>query len=107
MAEIRALGHIPRFHHENALYKRWRYAKSNNLLSESQLAALAELPEAESREVRGAARLDTLMAEIRVLGHIPRWRPGLRDECICWPPVCETRRAAVCSVSHSLLSWRS
>ena len=71
--EIRALGHIPRLQHENSLYKRWRYAKRNNLLSETQLAALAEVP--GSREVLGAARVDTLMSEIRALGHIPRWRP--------------------------------
>ena len=67
MAEIRALGHIPRYHHENALYQRWRDAKRQNLLSESQLAELAELPGSESREVQAAARMDTLMAEIRAL----------------------------------------
>ena len=71
--EIRALGHIPRLQHENSLYKRWRYAKRNNLLSETQFAALAEVP--GSREVLGAARVDTLVSEIRALGHIPRWRP--------------------------------
>ena len=84
MAEIRALGHIPRMQpglgNEHSLAVRLRNAKSKSLLSESQLAELAELPGAESREVRRAARLDTLMAEIRALGHIPRRRPGLGDE---------------------------
>ena len=76
--EIRALGHIPR--DGSGLAQRLRKAQQQSLLSESQLAELAELSGCESREVRTAARLDTLMAEIRALGHIPRWRPGLRDE---------------------------
>ena len=42
-------------------------------LSESQLTELAELPGSESR-------MDTLMAEIRALGHIPRDRPAHREE---------------------------
>ena len=71
VAEIRALGHIPRYHHENALYQRWRDAKRQNLLSESQLAELAELP---------SKPMDTLMAQIRALGHIPRKTAGLWDE---------------------------
>ena len=81
MTEIRALGHIPRGNRvEDALYQRLYKAMRKRELSESQLAELAELPGGESREVRTAARLDTLMAEIRALGHNPRWRPGLRDE---------------------------
>ena len=76
MTEIRALGHIPRqtksLGDERSLAQRLRNAKSKNLLSESQLAELAELPVLESREVRRAARFETLMGEIRALGHIPR-----------------------------------
>ena len=76
MEEIRALGHLPRrtkgHEDEFALYERFWRAKHNSQLSESQLAELAELPGCESREVRTAARLDALMAEIRALGHIPR-----------------------------------
>ena len=46
MTEIRALGRIPRrtAGHEDALYNRMYYVKANNLLSDSQLAELAELP---------------------------------------------------------------
>ena len=80
MADIRALGHIPRTHHENALYQRWRDAKRQNLLSESQLAELAELPASNWREVRTAGLMVTLMDEIRALGHIPRKTAGLGDE---------------------------
>ena len=69
MAQIRALGRIPRqtagLGDEYWLARRLQYAKRKNLLTESQLAELAELPEAESREV-------TLVEEIRALGHIPR-----------------------------------
>ena len=72
------LGRLPR--DKSALAQRLRRAQHQSLLSESQLAELAQLPGAEAREVRRAARLDTLMAEIRALGHNPRWRPGLRDE---------------------------
>ena len=84
MEEIRALGHLPRrtkgHEDEFALYERFWRAKHNSQLSESQLAELAELPGCESREVRTAARLGTLMAEIRTLGHIPRETKGLGDE---------------------------
>ena len=80
MAEIRALGHIPREAHENALYHRVRHAKSQNVLSESQLAELAELSESNILEVR-RARMDTLMAEIRALGHIPRARGA--EDALC------------------------
>ena len=67
MAQIRALGRIPRPSRvaENALCQRLYNAKSKRQLSESQLAELAELQGSESR-------MDTLMAQIRALGHIPR-----------------------------------
>ena len=77
MAEIRALGYLPRktqaLGDEYALASRFQHAKDRGLLSESQLAELAELPVYNWREVRKAARMETLMAEIRALGHIPRW----------------------------------
>ena len=82
MAEVRALGHVPRWTPEAqcALAKRLQYAKRESLLSESQLAELAELPASNWRQVRTAGLMDTLMAEIRALGHIPRRQPGLGDE---------------------------
>jgi len=71
MAEIRAFGRFPRriqgLGDEYALANRVRKAKRHSLLSESQLAMLAELSGSESREVRTAGRMDTLMAEIRAL----------------------------------------
>ena len=84
MAEIRALGHIPRTRYprmaaqpkEFNLWARLNDAKSNSLLSESQLAELAELQPFDFR----AERMDALMTEIRALGHIPRNRKSLRDE---------------------------
>ena len=76
MADIRALGYLPRktqaLGDEYALANRFQNAKDRSLLSESQLAELAELPVYNWREVRRAARMETLMAEIRALGHIPR-----------------------------------
>ena len=65
MAEIRALGHIPRDH--RGLAQRVRRALRQSLLSDSQLAELAQLQELHQRE-----RMDPLIAEIRALGHIPR-----------------------------------
>ena len=66
-SEIRALGHIPRHKRgaEDALSQCLYYAKRKRQLSESQLAELAEFQGSESR-------MDTLMAQIRALGHIPR-----------------------------------
>ena len=76
MADIRALGYLPRktqaLGDEYALANRFQNAKDRSLLSESQLAELAELPPFNWREGRTAQRMDTLMAEIRALGHIPR-----------------------------------
>ena len=74
MADIRALGHIPRSHGaDSALAQRLRSARRYSLLSESQLAELAELAATDSpAQVRAAERVDTVMAEIRALGHIPR-----------------------------------
>ena len=76
MADIRALGYVPRKTRgsgdEYELATRFHTAKEHSLLSESQLAELAELPVYNWREVRTAARMETLMAEIRAVGHIPR-----------------------------------
>ena len=95
MAEIRALSHIPRARGaEDALCQRLCYAKRKRQLSESQLAELAQLPGWCIREsalpvARGVAaqrrlaqtpeRMNTLMAEIRALGHIPRHKRGAED----------------------------
>ena len=56
-SEIRALGHIPRERHENALYQRWRYAQANRQLCESQLAELAEIPRCSVEPVRKRHRV--------------------------------------------------
>ena len=57
MTEIRALGRIPRRTggHEDALYNRLYYVKANNLLSDSQLAELAELVASDSRAASDSA----------------------------------------------------
>ena len=80
MAEIRALGHIPRqtagLGEETALACRLKYAKSKNLLSESQLAELAELsvqiasaqdPCSASQPGNPAVRDEPLRKRLRVL----------------------------------------
>ena len=77
MTEIRQLGRLPRkakgcSEDESRLAHRLHDAKGKGHLSESQLAELAEMPASDLREERAAA----LMAEIRALGHIPRWTPG-------------------------------
>ena len=76
MADIRALGYLPRktqaLGDEYALASRFQHAKDRSLLSESQLAELAEVPAYNWREQRTPQRVETLMAEIRALGHIPR-----------------------------------
>ena len=71
MDKVRALGRLPRasqaHREEYELDARLRHAKRTKLLSEAQLAELAEMPgTSETRTVR-------LMAEIRALGHIPRY----------------------------------
>ena len=83
MAEIRALGRLPRrrmsLGEEYYLATRLRDAKRRDLLSESQLAELAQLEgaSAEFERSEGAERLEerreTLMGKIRALGHIPRF----------------------------------
>ena len=76
MAEIRALGHIPRDH--RGLAQRVRRALRQSLLSDSQLAELAEL---QARcELRTAQRMETMMVEIRAIGHVPRQRQRHREE---------------------------
>ena len=90
MVQIRALGHIPRKHKdEYTLAQRLGTATSRRLLSETQLAELAELPAYNWLEVRTAQRMETLMADIRALGHIPRDRKTRRQG----PDVVETALA--------------
>ena len=117
MADIRALGHIPRDRKtrrqgpdvvETALAHRLNHAKRKSQLSESQLAELAELPASEAREVRAAERMETLMAEIRALGHIPRdrdgnalyqrWRKAQARRQLCESQLVELAEIARCSV---------
>ena len=61
MAEIRALGHIPRhtrgLGHEYALGSDLRNAKVRGLLSESQLAELAELARSSDEPLRKRLRV--------------------------------------------------
>ena len=83
MAQIRALGHLPRktrgLGDEYSLALRLGIAKSRSLLSESQLAELAQMPRTEPRDASQLAseRMNTLMVEIRSLGHIPRGNNSL------------------------------
>ena len=82
MGKIRALGHIPRFSagssEESALAIQLRRAKRLGILTRSQLAEVAELPSAAV--LVAARRMETLMDEIRILGHIPRQTPGNGEE---------------------------
>ena len=82
MGKIRALGHIPRFSagssDESALAIQLRRAKRLGILTRSQLAEVAELPSAAV--LVAARRMETLMDEIRILGHIPRQTPGNGEE---------------------------
>ena len=86
MGEIRALGRLPRrrpgLGDEYHLAGRLHIAKYRNLLSESQLAELAEFERALAEFERSAVaeRMDSLMAEIRALGYLPRMRANLREE---------------------------
>ena len=83
MADIRALGHLPRYRHEKSLAHRLKHAKRKRLLSESQLAELAETPVPESSvRKRAAERTDTLIDDIRALGRLPRLTQGLGDEYV-------------------------
>ena len=97
MAEIRALGHLPRERDgdESNLARRLRTAKTEGKLSQAELAELAEIPR---YEVLWEERMDTLMDEIRAShgGHRGRMR---------FITVCGMRRGS--SVNHSLLSLRS
>ena len=73
MTEIRQLGRLPRMakgcsEDESRLAHRLHDAKGKGLLSESQLADVAEMPRSDVREERAAA----MMAEIRALGRVPR-----------------------------------
>ena len=83
MEKIRTLGRLPRtnkkYGEERALDKQLRRAKKAKLLSASQLAELAQLPRTEPRDASQLAseRMNTLMVEIRSLGHIPRGNNSL------------------------------
>ena len=58
MVEIRSLGHIPRRNRaEDALRQRLNTAKRKNLLSESQLAELAELARSSDEPLRKRLRV--------------------------------------------------
>ena len=83
VAEIRALGHLPRdtrgLGEEYKLAHRLQYARKEGRLSQAELAELeaipryAALPPVAERMARVVAeRMTTLMAEIRTLGHLPR-----------------------------------
>ena len=56
MAEIRALGHIPRCSVESSLYHRWYLARRLGELNETQLAELAEIPRCSVESVRKRVR---------------------------------------------------
>ena len=75
MNDIRAFGRIPRLtdnnHAEYVLAERLRWARRKHLLSLSQLAELETMPKyVAGRDV--AERMNSLVAEIRELGHVPR-----------------------------------
>ena len=74
--KIPALDNLPRtaseLGEESELANELREAKTVKDLSETQLAELAELHASDSR-------MDTLMAEIRALGHIPRQCRGAEN----------------------------
>ena len=61
MADIRALGYLPRMTqglgNEHALATRFQNTKGRGLLSESQLAELAEIPGCSSEPVRKRRRV--------------------------------------------------
>ena len=96
MADIRALGRVPVLSREEgrgdeyALAGRLREAKRQDLLSESQLAELAGIAESQTRdrtaetrervETKTRERMDTLMDDIRRLGHLPRFSQKHRQE---------------------------
>ena len=103
MADIRALGRLPRstppgLGEEYKLGYRLREAKRQRLLSPSQLAELAELPSAA--EMRAAERVATLMPDIRALGHVPRTTPGLQEENTLARRLREAKRKRVLSESQ-------
>ena len=110
MAEIRALGRLPRRRRglgdEYMLANRLHMAVWRNLLSESQLAELAEfeLASADFERSEGAETVEqhreSLMAQIRALGHIPRSRPGLRAEFALAKGLREAKRLDILTPSQ-------
>ena len=80
MADIRALGHLPRITRslgdESRLARRLREATRQGQLSEAQLAELAEIPRYAPPAVPWAERMNTLMADIRAFGRLPRFTDG-------------------------------
>ena len=86
MADIRALGYLPRMTQglgdEYALASDLRNAKVRGLLSESQLVELEQMPGSNPRDASqlAAERTETLMEEIGALGHLPRGTKGLGNE---------------------------
>ena len=82
MADIRRLGRLPRRRgppggDEYKLACRLQAAQRQGHLSEAQLA---EIRGYAPPEVPWAERMNTLMAEIRALGHVPRATPSLGEE---------------------------
>ena len=75
VAEIRALSHLPRrtkgFRAEYLLAGRLREAMRQSHLSELQRAELAKVPKYDPERER-ADCLNTLMADIRAVGRMPR-----------------------------------
>ena len=101
MEEIRALGRLPRQSQaqerdEKKLYDRLKRAKAGNRLSESQLAELEQLEPVDA----SAARMDTLMQEIRALGHLPRGTPGLGEEAKLYDRLKKAKAKTLLSASQ-------
>ena len=75
MNDIRAFGRVPRLkdndHGEYVLAERLRWARRKHLLSQSQLAELETMPKQVVR-ADVAERMNSLVAQIRELGHVPR-----------------------------------
>ena len=79
MAEIRTLGHLPRWTNRNKaeylLALRLHNAKRQGHLSESQVAELEAMPKCDPKGER-AERMTTLVAEIRLFGRVPQLTDG-------------------------------
>ncbi len=93
---------------EYALACRLREAKRHRHLSESQHAELAEFERGTERakRFRTRERMDTLMADIRALGRVPRRKKGLGDEYALANRLREAKRQGLLSESElAELAW--